>query len=158
MKKIRNQVFETNSSSTHCLSHCNKNYDYIAPNSKILIEFVDTDFDGGDYYTLREKVSYLVGHIIHKYKWNAVDYQDLIEDVRNDYDFKELESYIKEKYGKEIVFPENYDGDLEEIVLINHQLQFTNFDEMLEDLINQNIQTKFDIIFREDNYIEIGRD
>ena len=138
MKKIRNKTFETNSSSTHSLSYCgNVNLDtYIPVGNKIVIEFINTD-DGGTFTTLKRKVSYLVSHIVNNYKYNCLDYEDLVEQVSNSYDFKRISNYVKNKYGKEVVFPKEYKGDIEEIVYINHQLLERNLDGVLEDLMTE---------------------
>ena len=138
MKKIRNKTFETNSSSTHSLSYCgNVNLDTYTPvGNKIVIEFINTD-DGGTFTTLKRKVSYLVSHIINNYKYDCVDYADLVEQVSNSYDFKRIADYVKNKYGKEVVFPKEYKGDIDEIVYINHQLLERNLDGVLADLITE---------------------
>ena len=138
MKKIRNKTFETNSSSTHSLSYCgNVNLDTYAPvGDKIVIEFINTD-DGGTFTTLKRKVSYLVSHIVNNYKYNCLDYKDLVEQVSNSYDFKRISNYVKNKYGKEVVFPKEYKGDIDEIVYINHQLLERNLDGVLADLITE---------------------
>lgn len=138
MKKIRNKTFETNSSSTHSLSYCgNVNLDTYTPvGDKIVIEFINTD-DGGTFTTLKRKVSYLVSHIINNYKYNCLDYEDLVEQVSNSYDFKRISNYVKNKYGKEVVFPKEYKGDIEEIVYINHQLLERDLDSVLENLITE---------------------
>ena len=138
MKKIRNKIFETNSSSTHSLSYCgNVNLDTYTPvGDKIVIEFINTD-DGGTFTTLKRKVSYLVSHIINNYKYNCLDYEDWVEQVSNSYDFKRISNYVKNKYGKEVVFPKEYKGDIDEIVYINHQLLERNLDGVLADLITE---------------------
>ena len=138
MKKIRNKTFETNSSSTHSLSYCgNVNLDTYTPvGDKIVIEFINTD-DGGTFTTLKRKVSYLVSHIVNNYKYNCLDYKDLVEQVSNSYDFKRMSNYVKNKYGKEVVFPKEYKGDIDEIVYINHQLLERNLDGVLADLITE---------------------
>lgn len=138
MKKIRNKTFETNSSSTHSLSYCgNVNLDTYTPvGDKIVIEFINTD-DGGTFTTLKRKVSYLVSHIVNNYKYNCLDYKDLVKQVSNSYDFKRISNYVKNKYGKEVVFPKEYKGDIDEIVYINHQLLERNLDGVLADLITE---------------------
>lgn len=138
MKKIRNKTFETNSSSTHSLSYCgNVNLDTYTPvGDKIVIEFINTD-DGGTFTTLKRKVSYLVSHIVNNYKYNCLDYEDLVEQVSNSYDFKRISNYVKNKYGKEVVFPKEYKGDIDEIVYINYQLLERNLDGVLADLITE---------------------
>ncbi len=138
MKKTRNKTFETNSSSTHSLSYCgNVNLDTYTPvGDKIVIEFINTD-DGGTFTTLKRKVSYLVSHIVNNYKYDCLDYEDLVEQVSNSYDFKRISNYVKNKYGKEVVFPKEYKGDIDEIVYINHQLLERNLDGVLADLITE---------------------
>ena len=138
MKKTRNKTFETNSSSTHSLSYCgNVNLDTYTPvGDKIVIEFINTD-DGGTFTTLKRKVLYLVSHIVNNYKYNCLDYEDLVEQVSNSYDFKRISNYVKNKYGKEVVFPKEYKGDIDEIVYINHQLLERNLDGVLADLITE---------------------
>ena len=158
MKKIRNKTFETNSSSTHSLSYCgNVNLDTYTPvGDKIVIEFINTD-DGGTFTTLKRKVSYLVSHIINNYKYNCLDYEDLVEQVSNSYDFKRISNYVKNKYGKEVVFPKEYKGDIEEIVYINHQLLERNLDGVLEDLITEERDYLAEVL-DPTQVIELGRD
>ena len=158
MKKVRNNIFETNSSSTHSLTfNTEENYNFLNPNSKLVIEFIDTD-DYGYMSTLREKVSYLVSQIINKYKYGALNYQDLISDVEEDWDFKRIKEYVKEKYNKEIVFPEKYEGDLDDIVLINHQLtDWHDLDDLLKDIYSYS-HDYLDEVLSPTTMIEIGRD
>lgn len=169
MKKVRKDVFETNSSSTHALSITNGSQsDYLSPSSTLVVEFIDTD-DCGTLCTLKEKVSYLVSQIVNKYKWDVYDYEDLKEQVEHDWDFQRIVSFVKEKYNKNVVLPKNHkvykytdeDGeeynDLEDIVNINHQIVCSNLDELLEDLVN-NDRNLLDEVLREDTIIEFGRD
>lgn len=136
MRKIRNDIFETNSSSTHALVYNNKeNYDFLSPSSQLIINFVDTD-DDITYDTLREKVSYLVSQIINNYKNNVLNYKDLIKEVEENYDFQRIKKYVKERYDKDIVFPEKYKGNLDYIVNINHQLtDWRDLDELLTEIV-----------------------
>ena len=158
MKKIRNKTFETNSSSTHSLSYCgNVNLDTYTPvGDKIVIEFINTD-DGGTFTTLKRKVSYLVSHIVNNYKYNCLDYEDLVEQVSNSYDFKRISNYVKNKYGKEVVFPKEYKGDIEEIVYINHQLLERDLDSVLEDLITEE-RDYLEEVLDPTQVIELGHD
>lgn len=158
MRKIRNAVFETNSSSTHSLTFNNKeNYQYLEPNKKLVIQFIDTN-DYGSLCTLREKVSYLVSQIMNKYKYGALNYEDLIEEVEKNWDFKRIKDFVKEKYGKEIVFPEEYKGNLEDIVLINHQLvDWHDLDDLLRDIYSYD-HDYLDEVLSPSTIIEIGRD
>lgn len=157
IRKIRNGVFETNSSSTHALVYNNKeNYDFLSPSRQLIINFVDTDEDTS-YDTLREKVSYLVSQIINKYKNDVLSYEDLLEGLENDYNFQRIKRYVKERYDKDIVFPEKYDGNLDNIVYINHQLtDWRDLDDLLRDIV-----TYSDLlgeVLSPSSSIEIGRD
>lgn len=88
------------------------------------------------YNTLREKVSYLVSQIINKYKYSVLSYKDLIKEVEENYDFQRIKRYVEEHYNKEIVFPKKYEGDLDEIVDINHQLtDWRDLDDLLRDIV-----------------------
>lgn len=155
MRTERKCTFETNSSSTHTLTICKENNNYIPKNNKILIKFIDTNNDI-IYYSLKEKVSYLVGHIIEHYKWDCIDYEDLIKNVKYDYDFRKIERYIFENFGKEIVFPKEYKGDLEDIVNINHQLLNNDLDMLLRDLLDERDYLRE--YFENDKIVEIGHD
>lgn len=158
MKIIRNKVFETNSSSTHSLTFNEKeNYNFLNPNSKLVIEFIDTN-DYGALCTLKEKVSYLVSQIINKYKYNALNYQDLVNDIKEDWDFIRIKDYVKEKYNKEVVFPDKYEGDLDDIVLINHQLtDWYDLDDLLRDIYSYDHDYLAEVL-SPSSMIMIGRD
>lgn len=156
MKKIRNNVFETNSSSTHALTTTNNlGKDYVPFGNTLKIRFFNEE---ETLTTLADKVSYLVSHIISWYKWDVASYDDLIEQVKENSDFRRIEYYVRERYGKQIVFPEKYDGDLEEIVEINHQLQSWehNLDEVLRDMINE--RDLLDEVLSDGKMIVFGRD
>lgn len=157
MKKIRKDVFETNSSSTHALTlgrPLGKNY--VSPGKYLKIKWFDEE---ETLTTLEEKVSYLVSHIASWYKWNAPSYEALIEEIKDNWDFKRIERFIKENYNKEIVFPEKYDGALEDIVEINHQLQSWNhrLDEVLEELVDYERDYLAEVL-QDGQDIEFGRD
>lgn len=158
IRKIRNGVFETNSSSTHALVYNKKeNYDFLSPSRQLIINFVDTDEDTS-YDTLREKVSYLVSQIINKYKNDVLSYEDLLEGLENDYDFQRIKRYVKERYDKDIVFPEKYEGYLEDIVNINHQLiDWRDLDELLTEIVTYD-RSLLDVVLSPSSSIEIGRD
>lgn len=136
IRKVRNGVFETNSSSTHALVYNKKeNYDFLSPSRQLIIDFVNAN-GIVTYNTLREKVSYLVSQIINKYKYNVLSYEDLIKEVEENYDFQRIKRYVEEHYNKEIVFPKKYEGDLDEIVDINHQLtDWRDLDDLLRDMV-----------------------
>lgn len=156
MKKIRNSVFETNSSSTHALTigrTLGKNYAPFGDNIKI--RWFDEE---ETLTTLEEKVSYLVSHIASWYQYNAEDYEDLIEQVKNNWDFKRIEQYVSDNYGKRIVFPK-YDGDVENLTEINHQLISWNhsLSEVLEDLVDEERDLLAEVL-QDGKDIEFGRD
>ena len=183
MKQIRNGVFETNSSSTHSLIISDRSdAGYIPLAKHIKIEWIDTD----DYYvleTLEEKISYLVSHIANKVKYSCNTYEELIEEVTENSEYKEIAEYVRKTFDKEIRFPVNKDGiydDVEYITEINHQLVpwGTNavVAETLDDLIRYmensdedrlfneeeqgdlSFEQKLDIYLKNGNYIRFGRD
>lgn len=139
MKKIRRETFETNSSSTHALSIGKKlDNDYIPFGDTLKIYWMNTD-DESVLNTLKEKVSYLVSHIASWYKYDVENYDELLEQIKSNYDFHMLEDFVKIKYNKQIVFPKTYEGDIEDIVNINHQLTSWNHSltEILEDIVDK---------------------
>jgi len=156
MKKIRNNVFETNSSSTHALTVGRVlGEDYVPYGNNLKIKWFDEE---ETLTTLKDKVSYLVSHIASWYVYNAKDYEDLIEQVKENWDFKRIENYVWEKYEKKIVFPE-YNGDLEDMVEINHQLIAWNhnLNEVLEDIVNEERDYLAEVL-EDGKDIEFGRD
>ena len=168
MKAIRQETFETNSSSTHSLVIKTYKEKYLSPSSTLVVDFINTD-DCTVLSTLKEKVSYLVSQIIDKYKYNVYDYNDLKEQVESDYDFKRIADYVMEHFNKKVVLPKSYkvhgyideDGDthndLDEIVNINHQIRCTSLEELLEDLATKH-HDLLDDVLSEDTLIEFGRD
>lgn len=168
MKAIRQETFETNSSSTHSLAIKTYKEKYLSPSSTLVVDFINTD-DCTVLSTLKEKVSYLVSQIIDKYKYNVYDYNDLKEQVESDYDFKRIANYVMEHFGKKVVLPKSYkvhdyvdeDGetynDLDEIVNINHQIRYTNLDDLLNDLVTEH-HDLLDDVLNENTLIEFGRD
>lgn len=156
VRKIRSGVFETNSSSTHSLTITKPIDNYTEIGNKLKIKFIDTD-EETLLTTLEEKVSYLVSHIISWYRYSSSDYDDLIFQVKENYDFRKIERFVKQKYGKEIIFPKEYDGDIEEIVNINHQLTSwnKNLNEILEDIISE--ESLLDEVLNNGNSIVFGR-
>lgn len=156
MKKIRNNVFETNSSSTHALTVGRVlGEDYVPYGNNLKIKWFDEE---ETLTTLKDKVSYLVSHIASWYVYNAEDYEDLIEQVKENWDFKRIENYVWGKYGKKIVFPE-YKGNLEDMVEINHQLISWghHLDEVLEDIVNEERDYLAEVL-EDGKDIEFGRD
>jgi len=159
MLKKRINTFETNSSSTHALSVGTELHENYVPYGKNLkIRWIDTD-DERVLSTLTDKVSYLVSHIASWYKYNAIDYDDLIEQIKDDTSFRMIEEYVKHRYNKEIVFPKEYDGDIEDIVNINHQLTSWNhnINEVLEDIVNEDRDYLAEVL-EDGKFIEFGRD
>lgn len=158
MKKIRENVFETNSSSTHSLTIGNKTRDNYVPFGKNLkIKWFEYE---EPLTTLEEKVSYLVSHIASWYVYNATDYEDLLDQIRNNWDFKKIEAFIKDNYDKEIVFPKyDNDVDIEDLICINHQLTSWNhsIDEVLDDLVNYDRDLLAEVL-QNGNDIVFGRD
>lgn len=158
MKTKREKVFETNSSSTHSLVYSNNtNVDEYTPkSSKLIVNFIDTD-DEHILYTLRDKVSYLVSHIVNTYKYDCENYAELKEEIENSYDFNRIVDFVREHYGKEVVLPNTYSGYLDDIVNINHQLYSHNLDEILEDLVEHNFDY-LSTVLSPSQIIEISRD
>ena len=159
MKHIRNSVFETNSSSTHSLVF--KNKEKSGRNrkpSKMKVKFINTDEDP-TFSTVEEKLNYLVNHIISKYNYWADDYEDLIDQVKDDYDFKQLSDYALYVYNITITFPKTYKRNIEDIVNINHQLRESTLSDVLSDIISiDNFTDKLDYILGNDKEIVIGHD
>ena len=156
MKTIREDTFETNSSSTHSLTYIKRQENYLPKGNELKIRFINTD-EEFVLSTLEDKVSYLVTHIIDKYKWDEQSYGELLERVANNYDYKMLENYVWEHYKKRIIFPKEYNGDIEDIVQINHQLIESDFSEVLRVICDEN-RDYLGEIFDENKCIEIGRD
>lgn len=159
MKTIRNYTFETNSSSTHALSVGKKlNNDYTPIGDALEIYWMNTDNESV-LNTLKEKVSYLVSHIASWYKYDVEDYDELLERIKSNYDFCTLESFVRNKYNKQIVFPKTYKGDIENIVDINHQLTSWNHSlmEILEDIVNEDRNYLTEVL-EDGNDIVFGRD
>ena len=159
MKKIRRETFETNSSSTHALSIGKKlDNDYTPFGDTLKIYWMNTD-DESVLNTLKEKVSYLVSHIASWYKYDVENYDELLEQIKSNYDFHMLEDFVKIKYNKQIVFPKTYEGDIEDIVNINHQLTSWNHSltEILEDIVDEDRDYLAEVL-EDGNNIVFGRD
>jgi hypothetical protein len=183
MINVRKGTFETNSSSTHSLVVLKIGVEGYIPLAKhIKIEWIDTN----DYYvldTLEEKLSYLVSHIANKVKYSCNTYEELLEEVEDNFEYKEIKEYILKTFDKEIRFPANKDGiydDVEYITEINHQLvpwgSGAPVDEVLDELIEYrtdkdenrlynketecdlSFEQKLDIYFKDGTYIAFGRD
>lgn len=181
MKQIRNGVFETNSSSTHSLIISNRSDEGYIPLAKhIKIQWIDTD-DFFGLETLEEKLSYLISHIAARVKYSCNNYDELLEEVTENYEYQQIAKYIKDKFDKEIRFPANKNGeydDVEYIAEINHQLLPWGSGAVVEDVLDELIQyredehgdrfedtlkdltfnQKLDIYFKNGTYISFGRD
>ena len=158
-QKIRKRTFETNSSSTHSLVVTNELKDkYMPLTDTIMIRWINTDEETA-LSTLRDKISYLVSHIAYWYKNDVYDYDELIWRIKNDENYKTIEEYVSEKYGKLIQFPEKYNGEIEEVVNINHQLVSygNNLEEILEDIINPK-NNYLEEVLEDGRTIEFDRD
>lgn len=123
MRKIRNKVFETNSSAVHCLvvseELLQKSTLKIDNNGMINVGFItcDTEYP---LFTDYEKLSYLITQLYY-----LSGFRSRLED---DYDFKIIQEYICEYTGAKgikIDYSNNPD--------INHQaVWYTNEDEIID--------------------------
>lgn len=158
-QKIRKRTFETNSSSTHSLVVTNELKDkYMPLTDTIMIRWINTD-EETSLSTLRDKISYLISHIAYWYKNDVYDYDELIWRIKNDENYKTIEEYVSEKYGKLIQFPEKYNGEIAEVVHINHQLvpYVNNLEVILEDIINPK-NNYLEEVLEDGRTIEFDRD
>lgn len=158
MKIVRESVFETNSSSTHTLVIRKSGESFYPESTRLAVKWADTD-DDFCYSTFQEKVSYLVSHIADKHRFNVYTYEDLLDEIENDWEYRELREYV-ENLGYKIVFPPSYRGDIEEIVNINHQLRERTLEEVLDDLIceHHSLKSKLTTVLGSESLIELGRD
>lgn len=164
--KVRNSLFETNSSSTHTLALASSrgSFSYIDDNST---DIKITIFNDESYplTTLQEKLSYLVSHIMMHQIYDASNYDDIIEFVNYDRDYVTLHGYVSRVYYKNIVLPSRIDFERHDIE-INHQLYATCFYELLSDILyytigeihDKSIEEMLEYILDEKYIIEFGRD
>lgn len=157
MKTLRNNTFETNSSSTHSLVITKNVTKYTSNNPLIIVKFINTD-EESELKTLNEKVSYIVSQIINKYKFEVSSYEDLKSLIERDYDYIKVINYVKNVFGKQVELPKNYTGDIEEIVNINHQIYCDDLDELLRDLVEQDTDSLLNNVLSKDTIIVFGRD
>ena len=157
MKTLRNNTFETNSSSTHSLVITNNATKYTSNNPLIIVKFINTD-EESELKTLNEKVSYIISQIINKYKFEVSSYEDLKSLIERDYDYIKVVDYVKNVFGKQVELPKNYTGDIEEIVNINHQIYCDDLDELLRDLVEQDTDSLLNNVLSKDTIIVFGRD
>ena len=67
-------------------------------------------------------------------------------------------SWARNNYNKEVVFPEKYYGDLDDIVLINHQLtDWHDLDDLLRDIYSYD-HDFLEEVLSPSSKIVIGRD
>ena len=85
MKIVRESVFETNSSSTHTLVIRKSGESFYPESTRLAVKWADTD-DDFSYSTFQEKVSYLVSHIADKHRFNVYTYEDLLDEIENDWE------------------------------------------------------------------------
>ena len=165
LKTIREQTFETNSSSTHTLTlKNNDDNDYVSTDDKLVVYFMDTD-EECVLLSLHEKVSYLVSQIVNKRKWQHNNYQSLKESVENCWDFCRIKDYVKRHFNKDLELPKDYkvineyadeEDALSEIVNINHQLYSESLDECLSSLVTDH--DLLDDVLSPKTMIVFGRD
>ena len=170
MKVIRSEIFETNSSSTHSLvlkGYADKNY--MPPGTIVKVEWSDEQI--GNLTSLQEKVSYLVSHIANKYSYNVHTYEDFIDELKNDYEYRQLEDFLstlgngyrislpKEPLPFEDEDGEKYNVDIEDLISINHQLQESCLEDVLDSLLMENsLETKLARVLDPETKIEFGHD
>jgi hypothetical protein len=117
VKKIRQNVFETNSSSSHSISISDKNDSDLMDNSLIPDENGNVTLEGGqfgfgtdDYYDAQSKASYMGIYAIEWAKDESENFQNILIDV------------IKKQTGcKEVIFKFSKDYDDENWSYIDHQ-------------------------------------
>lgn len=171
MYSIRRGIFETNSSSTHSLVIGEEYENYIPISSHIKIQWCDTD-DSYCLTTFQEKLSYLVSHIAYHLVYNCNTYKDLLNDLEENTEYKILKNFIKKEYKKKIRFPLNKNDNLEDLIIINHQLVTWGssiLDEVLDDLLltlhyakeeldKMSLKSKLKIYFDSKTEVVFGRD
>jgi hypothetical protein len=85
MKKIRLNVFETNSSSTHVITinrHKDRLYDTLNVNSDgTVIVYGGQFLDGSDVSTPEQKASYIVSTINAQDNWDSKEYRKILTGV-----------------------------------------------------------------------------
>ena len=156
MKKIRNSIFETNSSSTHnfIVSHEGpteiKRFVKPAYNTEFGWQFID-------WNSPEEKLAYIIRCLLHGYKWR---YNGEEKDSWNDEDFAQNEMIVtvlkpfKERcnyLGFDFAYPTV--ADLEE-GYIDHEDWYK---PEIEDIILED-RDLLDFVFNPNSYIEGGND
>lgn len=126
--QIRENVFESNSSSCHALVYKRKDLEPfnlpLDENGKVHI-YLDDEYEpysggSGEHYEQREKIKYIITHICNnKYEYNA----ELLEE--DSYDYRNLVDAIKEYEPKFKGFVIHGEGG------VNHQLQ-----DRLDEIVN----------------------
>lgn len=159
MLKIRSNVFETNSSSTHSISINSIGNDFqyndIPRNTDILIIDFTKNFEKGGYnFTEWTKLNFLI-NLICEVKENARDDEN---DYIIDYSIKLLnilKSIIKKLCNSKLIFDENY-------LFKSNFLYFYDCEEYLwtilgldEESSDDEIEEKLkDVIFNKNKYIK----
>lgn len=110
MKQIRNNVFETNSSSTHAISMSGCKDNFIQPysnNDIIEIEFGEYGWEHNSLDGYHEKLSYILTmiqyHINHKELPDDNESQEYIDAILNSKWFTWLKDMVFEYCGKHLV-------------------------------------------------------
>ena len=119
MINIRKSIFETNSSAVHSLVLSRHTYKKVR---SVTVYEVNT-FHQTDFVTLREKVSYLVCFLIYSKLYHCQC--ETLDEIKETYQYKELEKEIKNLIGATIKFPKNFDINRIEY---NHQLVDNAYD------------------------------
>jgi len=141
VKVIRKGMFETNSSSIHSLVLKKEDcYFYTDGRKKLYIKWYDFDGNIKNLLTLEDKVSYLVTHMGNRKKYSVESYQELIEELEESYDFRDIKKIVLEAFDKELVFKKltkSEEKNFEDIVSVNHELSdvyMYGLDALLEDM------------------------
>ena len=136
MRQIRNGVFETNSSSVHSITVCNKELEEnripIDEDGYIHAYFSEFGWDIDDYYDQESKLSYLLTMAAHlnncyPYCFAPQEQEEIIEKFVQTDDFKRISSEIADYANCEGVILDLSEG------YIDHQSIYNNsLDEFLE--------------------------
>ena len=158
-KKVRNSVFETNSSSCHSVSVSENgrrpNEMTIDKNGAITVTIRDWDNYNGAW-TQSEKLSYLVSLLWARRGYDCSEYN--IEDFCNCYQFRSIEEaiceYVPDCMGLKVKLDPTIDGPWG---LFNHQI--LNESSGVEDLVNiYDEEDIIDFIFNDYLHVKVWRD
>ena len=134
MKKIRNAVFETNSSAVHCIVMPNEYLEKpnlrMTADNKILVDFTE-EFDGY-LSTQEEKLSYLITQLW--YKNGNYSYLSLLEDST----YQMIKKYVCDYVHADDIVIENKVAPY-----INHQAVWDSYTEPFIDLYDKDVVISF---------------